>query len=185
VAEVLTYEALREVQRNERKSEKLTDLKPDFYRSIESYLKRIEKTGTSDVELRNARSILQDVKERRERKVMNQALLVARTGTKVDTNTMTTKEKTFYSKIITALCEYRDVKIPSVKKKNAKKEPKKSAEKKNEDVVTYIKVKILEELPEIVGSDLESYGPFKAGDIVKLPSENAQIFMEKGKAEKK
>ena len=40
-----------------------------------------------------------------------------------------------------------------------------------------------EDVPEFLGVDLRKYGPFKKGDIAKIPEENAKILIESGKAE--
>jgi DNA replication initiation complex subunit (GINS family) len=40
-----------------------------------------------------------------------------------------------------------------------------------------------EAVPEFLGADLKTYGPFEKGDIAKLPEENAKILIEKGLAE--
>lgn len=42
-----------------------------------------------------------------------------------------------------------------------------------------IVVRFLQEMDQIVGVDLEKYGPFKAEDIATIPYENAQALMEK------
>lgn len=47
----------------------------------------------------------------------------------------------------------------------------------------YIIVRIKQDLPEITGVDLNTYGPFKRGDIVKLPRENANLLINDGLAE--
>jgi hypothetical protein len=44
-----------------------------------------------------------------------------------------------------------------------------------------IVVRILTEMPAIVGADIKTYGPFKPEDVVSLPLENAEILV-KGKA---
>lgn len=40
-------------------------------------------------------------------------------------------------------------------------------------------VRFLQEMDQIVGSDLEKYGPFKTEDIATIPYENAQALMAK------
>ena len=40
-------------------------------------------------------------------------------------------------------------------------------------------VRFLQEMDQIVGADLEKYGPFKAEDIATIPYENAQALMTK------
>lgn len=44
-------------------------------------------------------------------------------------------------------------------------------------------VKILAEVPEFMGTDLETYGPFDEGEEVELPEDNAEILINRGNAE--
>jgi len=46
----------------------------------------------------------------------------------------------------------------------------------------YVKVRFLKEVPAIVGADIKTYGPFKEGDIVELPKENAEVLVKQGLA---
>ena len=41
-----------------------------------------------------------------------------------------------------------------------------------------------EDVPQFVGSDGKTYGPFHKGDIARIPEDNAKLLMEKGLAEK-
>ncbi len=43
----------------------------------------------------------------------------------------------------------------------------------------YTLVRILENLPAIIGTDLATYGPFKKEDIILIPYDNAQILIVK------
>ncbi|MEM5872450.1 MAG: hypothetical protein QXD55_01135, partial [Candidatus Aenigmatarchaeota archaeon] len=44
-------------------------------------------------------------------------------------------------------------------------------------------VKILSDLPRFVGSDMKSYGPLKAGDVVYLPEEIGKLLITRNVAE--
>ncbi len=46
----------------------------------------------------------------------------------------------------------------------------------------YREVKITDSIPEFTGNDLEDYGPFDEGDVARIPSENAEILMNRGQA---
>ncbi len=58
-----------------------------------------------------------------------------------------------------------------IEDKKAQELPKES--EAEEYKTEYITIRIKEDLPEITGIDLNRYGPFKKGDIVKLPKDNA------------
>jgi len=46
----------------------------------------------------------------------------------------------------------------------------------------YVFVRITSDVPKFVGIDLVEYGPFKKGDVVKLPKENANLLLKNGYA---
>ena len=45
------------------------------------------------------------------------------------------------------------------------------------------KIKLLKDVPQFVGTDLKNYGPFKAGELVELPDEIADILLIRQMAE--
>ncbi|MFB6182883.1 MAG: hypothetical protein ABEI78_02355 [Candidatus Nanohaloarchaea archaeon] len=53
-----------------------------------------------------------------------------------------------------------------------------------ETVEDYTTIKITSEVPEFMGTDLETYGPFNEGDKARLPEENAEILVNRGNAER-
>ena len=70
-SKVITYEALREIQRNERKSERLVELDDSFYKNVEEYfIRKSPKNSIQETEIRNAKSILRDIVDRREKKIL-------------------------------------------------------------------------------------------------------------------
>lgn len=176
--EVLTYEALREIQRQEKKTEKLYELEEEFYKAFNKYIEQRQKSkeDSSTIEIQNAKTIMRDILDRREKKILNHALRTARTQEKIDSSSMTKKEQQLYTALVDVLNEYRvDI---NGKDNEPAEEPE---EEKNNGKV---KIKVLEDLPAIVGADFEDYGPFKVGEIIELPRENAEIFLKKDKAEK-
>ena len=178
--EVLTYEALREIQRNEKSSEKLFELEEEFYNAFNGYIEQRQKSQeeSSTIEIQNAKNILRDIIDRREKKILNQALRAARTQEKIDKGPMTEKEQELYEALVNVLNEYR----VELNGENGTK-PTEEAEEVEEEDTGKVKIKLLEDLPAIVGADFEDYGPFRAGDVVELPRENAEIFLKKEKAE--
>lgn len=62
------------------------------------------------------------------------------------------------------------------------------AEKEQEDEIDeekegYILVKITSDVPEFMGTDLNTYGPFDEGEEVQIPEDNAEILVNRGNAE--
>ncbi len=209
MTEVLTYDALREIQYNEKRSEKLYELNNDFYGNVEEYFNRKgPKDDLTEIEMRNAKNILKDIMDRRERKILSQALTAVRSGMRIDTNVMTSREEELFKSLVTIIKDHRDIVSKPVKKKlgakrgrgegatKAKDEepttdnrqlttelPEPEETEEAEPTTTYIRVKILQELPEMLGSDFKTYGPFTEGEVVEIPEKNAEIFIEKKKAE--
>ncbi len=75
-------------------------------------------------------------------------------------------ERRIYPRLVSLIMEYRDCVgelVEAVAYQNWERLPSK-----------YEFVYFLKDAPEFVGIDLESYGPFKAGDLAVLPPENAR-----------
>jgi len=102
---VVTYETLREIQRNEKKGEMLYELDDSFYSGVNSYVKSRGKADDemSRTEVMNAQRILRDIMDRRERKILNQALRSVRANEKADLDRMTGNEKKLFKSILDTL----------------------------------------------------------------------------------
>ncbi|MCD6512756.1 MAG: DNA replication complex GINS family protein [Thermoplasmata archaeon] len=174
---MLGYSKLRNIEQNEKSSAKLTNIGADFYQQAGMYIQELEEkieeervknpssrkiTLLSD-ELRNARRILNNIFERREKKIVLNALMAARGGEKSMEN-LTREEKIFYDRLVELLEENRR-NIFEVKKK---------------DVVV---IRILKNIPQFVDSNMRKY-TLKKEDIISLPSDVARILIERKAAEK-
>ncbi|MGQ9759523.1 MAG: DNA replication complex subunit Gins51 [Candidatus Methanomethylicaceae archaeon] len=51
-----------------------------------------------------------------------------------------------------------------------------------EEVAKKILVRLLGDVPSFVGTDLRTYGPYKAEDVVLLPAQNADALIKRGLA---
>ncbi len=63
------------------------------------------------------------------------------------------------------------------------KEPPAIILENEKKVIEKSTIRILEDMPQIVGVDGRTYGSFKVEDMVTLPEANAKIFIKKGAAE--
>lgn len=166
---VLTYETIRKISAEEGKSPKLVKLPGNFFSEIKEYLDKkasITKDKGDAWEFENARMELQHILEMRERKVMMLAMYFVRSG--VVPENMTFEEKEFFNKV-----------VENVKAFQANK--KRMFEGRMEKRAL---VAMLDSLPSFVGVNMKNYGPFKKGDMVTLPEENARLLVEKGLARK-
>lgn len=167
--ETITYELIRRIQREEEKQPKLTKLPEDFYSKVSNYLiqkRRISATKADRkdaFEVKNIERLFEDIFSRRERKILNHAIINARTG--MATENLTEEEEKFHSQILQALKERRMNILRKVLEQSETREGM---------------VIFKQETPAFVGADMLNYGPFKEGDIAKIPEDNKRILLEKG-----
>ncbi len=171
VEETITFELIRRIQREEQRVPKLTKLPENFYISLSAYLEQkkslIKDDRKTALEMKNIERLIEDIFNRRERKILNSAIIAARTN--IPSENLNDEEKEFFDKIVNWIKERRDSDL------------KKMLSGEKEELVSLIVFK--EDTPEFVGSDEKSYGPFKKGDIARLPEENMKVLIERGIAE--
>ncbi len=168
--ETITFELIRRIQRGEQRTPKLTKLPEGFYNNVKAYLKR--KRGASNrrvvLEAKNVERLVEDVFNRRERKVFNLSIIAARTG--IPPENLIDEEKDFFDKIVDTLKARRTNILNKILEKEG-------AQKELATLVIFN-----EDIQEFIGSDMKTYGPFKKGDITKLPEENMNVMIKQGVA---
>lgn len=198
------YEDIYELLRTEKYLTDLQNISSEQLQKIRQYfetkkelLQKQKESGLFDKsareklrsELENARRALKDLYERREKKVISRAIFTARTDFKLkDTTNFLPSEEKFYLCLLDLLKESSTNFFTNFKIANQDKlqHPKKIlAEQKTPDGVQIDlkEVKILQPVPELMGTDLKTYGPFKESDTVKIPEEIANLLVTQGKAE--
>jgi len=214
----ITYEILFELFKKEKDMAELQKLDLNFFNNFVDYLnekkemlnkedslfsheekKKIEK------QIDNAKRIVKEIYERREKKILNIALIKSRTKSNIlDTSTLSENEKKFFDEIVKVLNVFRNDtinniisgKYMSTKEQIFNQEPN---IKKNDDSLikgnTNLKdsneqnvkntklVRFLHSVPKFIGKELEEYGPFDQEDIANLPSEIAEILLKKDRVE--
>jgi DNA replication initiation complex subunit (GINS family) len=168
--EVISFEYLRKILNEEKKSQNLTKIPDDFYETVRMYIegkKKLAKEKKDEIELRNIERIVENIFNLRERKIINFAIMAARAG--VQPSNLTSEERQFFQKVFETLKERRIIldKIKSALEGEVKKKVE-------------ILVVFKQDFPAFVGIDGQTYGPFKKGDIAKLPEENRKILASKG-----
>ena len=189
---VLTYEELRNIQRKERINRTLQPLEPDFFQKVVDYLNNkkalLEKSRQEgnrfsldmstkiNNELSNAQRVLKDVLERRESKVILQALMDARAGVSAEkVSNMINSEKDVYKNIFEILSESRKQHFYPVLVGNFSQELVDEEPSSKE-------VTLLSNVPEFLWKDSNTYGPFTEGDTVELPADLAEFLLKQKKA---
>ncbi|MFH0929381.1 MAG: hypothetical protein V1818_03430 [Candidatus Aenigmatarchaeota archaeon] len=195
--ELITYETIRNAHRSE-KDDELQKLPEGFFESIRSWFKHKEnmKDTTSLLEVENAKKLLDKIINRREKKIVLSALRTVR-GDMPPVN-LNDEERGFFDQMVNILKDfsnnmnekfrnYDDIveeKIEEAKSSIKELKPEKTIEgqkfiKPNGKLM----VKILADLPRFVGSNMQSYGPLKTGDVVSLPNEVGNILLTRKVAE--
>ena len=165
--ETITYELIRKIQREEQKQPKLTHLPDNFFDSVTSYLQQKRQLTLKDekkvaLEVKNAERLVEDIFNRRERKIVNLSLLAARANIQPDN--LTEEEKAFFEELTNIVKGRREKLLEQVFK----------AEKELVSMVVF-----KEEVSAFVGADGKTYGPFRKGDVAKLPEENVKVLIER------
>jgi len=175
------YDEIYKAWRAEKETAEVQRLPRDFFVRLADYVKRIReesrmldnKTTRARLmqhEFKNVKKILRDLIRLRYEKALRKAM----TGKTVPQDSLTEEEETLQRSISPSVEAYQDLlkkiltgRLPHLERK---KKPKK------------IVVRILKEIPAIIGSDMKAYGPFKPEDIATLPPENARVLIKQGVA---
>jgi len=171
--EAISFEYLRKILNEEKKSQNLTKIPDDFYETVRMYIegkKKLAKEKKDEIELRNIERVVENIFNLRERKIVNFAIMAARAG--VQPSNLIAEEKQFFQKVLETLKERRGI-LDRIKLA-LEGETKKEVE---------ILVVFKQDFPAFVGIDGQTYGPFKKGDIAKLPEENRKLLVAKGVVE--
>ncbi len=188
--------ALMDIYRKERMSPYLQDLEEDFHGEVDGVIKELQsqyeesKGETSKQsrvlkELENVESVIKDLYDIRERKVVLSALnYVRREGEEIETENLTEEEKKMLDDVIDILKKNRKAVLEKVNKRKVKnRRPSKKKPVQPSIKSSLVTVRITKDLPSIVGADGKVYGEFKEEDVVSLPDANAKALIKQGAAE--
>lgn len=197
----LDINSLGEILRKERASPSLQPVGETFYEELRALLKKVESDYPPySRERENLQNLVIDIFNSREKKLVLNAVSIARADEDEDPENATPGEREFFGALIGLLKRRRGIlsgeegitEGGSMKSTSEEKKPLKAdelGEKKSEDRSTersggsFVTLRILEELPPIVGSDGKTYGSFKPDDIVALPERNSRVFVKNGYGE--
>ena len=195
--ELITYETIRSAHRAE-KDEELQKLPEGFFESVRNWFKHKEKMKdtTSLLELENAKKLLEDVINRRQKKIVLAALSTIRG--QLPPSNLTDNERKFFDEVVSSLKsfkndmeekfrDYEDVVEEKIEEAKKSIEEIKPVEEKIEKTVVKpdgkLLVKVLTDLPRFVGSDMQAYGPLKNGDVITLPEKIGKLLIARKVAE--
>lgn len=168
----------------------------------------ISKLSMALSELENTKAIVSDIYETREKKIVYNALYYIKSEEEMGIENLTLEEEEMLRRIIDVLREQRSSVLekiigeigylppPEGAKSRHKKDEKQGREETNAqqsdasaEAMTQIPppkkttIRMLKDLPSIVGIDGKVYGSFKKEDVITLPEGNAKVLINQGAAE--
>ena len=193
---LITYEALFEFLVKEKGKEEIQKIDPAFYSMLAEYLMEkksfYQKDSREDREntgrqIQNITRMTREFYERREKKILNIALIKSKTGSNlIDTSNLIEEEKMLFSEITSILDKYRGGILNNVVNAKAPEIPSAASAEafpQKADNPSKRLIRILVKVPKFYGRELEIYGPFEKDDIVIVPAEIAGILIKKKGAE--
>ena len=181
--EPLTYDELFDTVVREKSQEELQTLALDFFERVRVYLSAkqsavhtsstdpfsLQKKEKAMQQMKSIKRVLQDLYERRERKIVNLALIKVRTNSSaLDLGPLSTDERLLFDDIVATLNKIRAVTLNLLIDQPVY-EPLK-------------KVVFVRDIGTFVGKDMKAHGPFKENDIGAFPASLADILIQQGNA---
>ena len=165
--EIITFELIRKIQLEEQKTSTLSRLPTNFSNATSNYLEQKKKLVVGDdrkgsLEVKSVETLIKDIFDRRERKILNSAIIAARSG--MPPENLSEEERPFYNSVVTLIKGRRGDLLKTLN----------DMHKSNQTVI------FKEGTPEFLGMDERTYGPFKKGDTAILPEENMKVLLERG-----
>ena len=187
----ISYKTLRRIQQLEKTSPLLTKIDVNFYHKLSEYLKNLEsiieqeensqKIKLFNDEIQNTKKIAFGIYELREKKIVQAALSKVR-GAKPDLKNVLDIENKLYESLIEQIILSRkkilEEKSDEVKKDELKTETFKKEEKK---INTNPIVRVLEDIPEFVGTDMKTYS-LRKNDVLTVSKEMSGPLVKRGVA---
>jgi len=173
------YEELFEAWKKEKENTELQPLPKDFYANIANYMKKIKeesrmldkKTTRARLmhrEFENTKKLVKDLMKLRREKILRKTV----TGKILSEDSLTTEEKGLHHGFLPFAESYQAF-LKNVLRGQLIQLEKKEKQKK-------VLVRFVQEIPAIIGSDMNTYGPYRVEDIATLPPENARILIKQG-----
>ncbi|MFB6245052.1 MAG: hypothetical protein ABEJ03_01765 [Candidatus Nanohaloarchaea archaeon] len=190
--EAMTFSELRKIQKNEEREEKLTELGDNFMLKAGSYFDQKREHG-NDREFRNAERVFDKIISLREDKIVRSAKIATKSSSSAPENLLPFENELFRD-LKEAFAGHRDRKeerkeegssgeVQMAESGKTEDEPKETEESGESPEEGYEIIEITSDVPEFMGTDLESYGPLEEGETVEVPEENADILVNRGNAE--
>ena len=173
------YNELYEAWKKEKENRELQVLSRDFYSRLTDYVRSLKeesrmldrkalKARLMHREFENVKKLVRELVKLRYKKTLKETVA----GKVVAGDVLTMEEERLHKAVLPLAESYKAFLKDILRGRST------SVEK--EEKPKRVLLRFLQEIPAVIGSDMRTYGPFKAEDIATLPIENARIFLEKG-----
>ena len=173
--ESLNLKNLHVIVLQEFQSEDIQELDTDFFKNLSNIIGKLKNEEYDGIEKKAKNQIISTVTNLTE-------LLINKRLEKISNSTTSysilTDEEKFVIDSNDEMNERKDMIISGIINGKSKFLETTSTKHKTKPVT----VRFVKEFAEIVGVDLEKYGPFKPEDIATIPNENAQALISNGVA---
>ena len=169
---------LHHIVLRESESDSIQEINPDFYRSLSDFIGDLKKQEFDGVESKIKETII-DTATDLTSLLINIRLDKISKSNNIDFKNLLDEEK-FILDAEEEQRERTEMIISATINGKSKFLESISQNHKTKTVV----IRFLQEVDEIIGADLEKYGPFKTEDIATIPYENAQALIAKNIATK-
>jgi DNA replication factor GINS len=177
------YEELYDAWKRELENVELEKLLSDFYSRTADYLKRLKEEGRMldkrtvkahllKDEMQNVKHMVHELIQARYRKLVKKAA----EGERIPSSFLTMEEKKIYAAVLPVAEAYHSLAENILRGYTQKV----NVEQKHKNAV----LRFLKKVPEIIGADMKTYGPFKIEDVASLPLDNSKILVKQSLAER-
>jgi len=177
------YDELYDAWKRELENVELEKLLSDFYSRVADYLRRLKEEGRMldkrtvkarllKDEMQNVKRMAHELIQTRYRKLVKKAA----NGERITSGFLTVEEKKIHAGVL-PLAEAHYSLAENILRGHAQKV---NVEQKHKNAV----LRFLKNVPEIIGADMKTYGPFKIEDVASLPLDNSKILVKQGLAER-
>ncbi|UCH71988.1 MAG: hypothetical protein JSW62_00100 [Thermoplasmatales archaeon] len=182
----ISYRTLRRIQQLEKTSPFLTKIDDKFYYKLKEYLKNLEneihqeenpqKIKLFKDEINNTKKLAMNIYEFREKKIVQHALSKVR-GAKVDLKNLLENERELFESLVEQIL---DTRRKIMEEPSDDKNSKPNNSKKKEIVATNKSIiRVLEDIPEFVGTDMKTY-TLRKNDILTVSQQMSDSLIKRG-----
>lgn len=173
----LDYDELLRIYRLEKNTSKLVEVEEDFFNSLHEFIQKERKeyldslkdlSSSKARDFSNLKKMVEELFALRQKKILNLALISARTEEPDSLDRMALQEKEVFDSLLESLQRHQKM-FSEIFQGEAK--PEKDLES--------VQVKILKEVPAFVGSDMKEYGPFTENESVSLPYNIGKLLVSR------